>query len=468
MFTKILRKLVGGESTFAPNGISSLESDPASEHGATAQLPVLPSHAVDSVIFGRDPVMDGSQKVCGYELCLRLKRETTEAAKTAESSEPGLDRQKLAEQALLEVLAQENSDTLLARRLSFISLLPDSLFSDQIEQLPARLMILILHHTHVCERPASELQDRVRALAALGFRFAWKVENGQDLAAALLSMMDFIAVDVNTPGFEQTTLRIAALPGRSANLRFIAQNVSDDETFQASRRILEQFPGPHWFQGNFITSPQPWRTDPIDVGKTRVIELLNAIQQQKENDVLVEGLRRDPLLLSRLLRFVNTAAATRSGKVASAEQALMIIGRERLYCWLSVLLFCSGVLGERDLAVMNAALIRARFAELLGAKHYDKKACEHLFLVGMFSLLDILFRMRMREALRPLELPRVVLEALLGREGPYAHIIDLVIACETRDQDRLTICAERCQLDDEFINQCHLQALLWSQEVSQD
>jgi EAL and modified HD-GYP domain-containing signal transduction protein len=182
--------------------------------------------------------------------------------------------------------------------------------------------------------------------------------------------------------------------------------------------------------------------------------------------VLVDAMRHDPLLLSRLLRYANSAAHSPLSKVNSAERALVVMGRENLYRMLTVLLFCSGNISDRDMAIMDAALIRARFSELLASDTAHAADSDNLFLVGMFSLLAVLLRVPAEEALPPLELEPEVMEALLSGSGGLAPYLELVIACEKGDQERIALLAAACDASEGKVNGCHMEAILWAQELA--
>jgi EAL and modified HD-GYP domain-containing signal transduction protein len=115
---------------------------------------------------------------------------------------------------------------------------------------------------------------------------------------------------------------------------------------------------------------------------------------------------------------------------------------------------------------MDNALVRARFAETLGAERLPPADCDNLFLVGMFSLLHILLRVPPDEALLPLDLPAEVTEALLSGTGPYAGHLALVVACEQGDQERIALQAAQCDVSEGTVNVCHLEAILWAQELA--
>ena len=105
--------------------------------------------------------------------------------------------------------------------------------------------------------------------------------------------------------------------------------------------------------------------------------------------------------------------------IRSIAHALVIIGYKQLYRWLT-LLSTSGKADPRSKALLQNALVRARMTELLGQKKLSPAEREGLFIVGIFSLLDVLLNVPMEQALEQLQLPAPVMAALARREGIYA------------------------------------------------
>jgi EAL and modified HD-GYP domain-containing signal transduction protein len=97
-------------------------------------------------------------------------------------------------------------------------------------------------------------------------------------------------------------------------------------------------------------------------------------------------------------------------------------GRETLFKWLSMLLFTAKKEDGTALALLEKSLIRARFLERLGAYRGNKLEAEHLFLTGMFSLLDVLLNQPFPDVLDPLELPPTVRDAVVENKGMFSPI----------------------------------------------
>jgi len=468
MFDKLLRRFVkhspmesGGDTVFCEPADTLVERREAMEGLEQATDITLPEATTLNFTFiCRETVVDRNQKVVGYEYLLRnstLQRE--------QFSDPV--QQHMDEQALLTRLVAMDLARLLEYRYTFITLSAQVILRPVVERLPAEVCVLLIRADTFGEAVDPNLIARIAHLRRAGYGFGLVVnEKSIRFVDQLHNLVHYVVIDLGapTPG----ALLKEALRGmrRWPETQLLIRDITDMATFSLCSKALKEHIGIHLFQGTFLTQRLAWRSDHVDAGRARIVKLLNAIRQQHDTPILVEGMRHDPLLLSRLLRYANSAAASPLSKVNSAERALAVMGREALYRLLTVLLYCSGEMSDRDMAIMDTALIRARFAETLGGEHLSHVDSDNLFLVGMFSLLDVLLRVPPEEALPPLELVPEVMEALLGRSGPFACFLDLVIACEEGDQERIALCAAQCDVSEGTVNACHLEAILWAQELA--
>jgi c-di-GMP-related signal transduction protein len=107
---------------------------------------------------------------------------------------------------------------------------------------------------------------------------------------------------------------------------------------------------------------------------------------------------------------------------------------------------------------MKTAIIRGRFAELLGLYLLPRNEAENLFVAGMFSMLDRLLGMTMDEALAQIPLSEALCQALLSRQGIYGPFLALAESCEQPDGDSAAL-ADALFLSAEQVNRAHLAAL---------
>ncbi|MEN9454715.1 MAG: hypothetical protein RL210_234, partial [Pseudomonadota bacterium] len=150
------------------------------------------------------------------------------------------------------------------------------------------------------------------------------------------------------------------------------------------------------------------------------------------------------------------------------EQALMVIGRDKLYNWLTLLLYVTGEGSGLEYALLNDSLVRGRMLELIGSERLGKQHANNLFLTGMFSLLDVLFHKPLPKILSLLTLPDEIKQALLESQGLYYPYLQVVYACESGTPKELENIATSMQMAVNDINCRHVESLVWAQQVEQE
>lgn len=161
----------------------------------------------------------------------------------------------------------------------------------------------------------------------------------------------------------------------------------------------------------------------------RLCKILNDLVLDVDVTHLAEQMKSDVVLSYRLLRYANSAAMALSRHIDSVPQALLLLGRNELYRWVSVMLVHSANGHVLSGSLQEVSLARARLLELLAiARAIDPP--EGLFTVGMFSLLDAMLQIPMEEALEPLRLPPAARMALAEESGPWRPYVDLMLALE--------------------------------------
>ena len=400
-------------------------------------------------IIGRQPVLDRSQQIIGYELLLRSK-----ALPTVKAPDAALRR--MQDEALIRCLTDLDVNRLLEDKLAFVGISPVMLESPLLRKLPSKGVVLV-----VCPDP-DKLEDNLlscRELRSLGYQIAlddFEVKRG---LGHFVTLASFIRVDVA----RFNAIELGKLADRfldKSTPQLMAKNVETDDDFQACYKM--QF---HCFEGNYFTRLRPSMPPRVDSDRIRVLELLNMVKNQEEISQLEEGFKHDAMLSYKLLRYINAPVNGFQQKIRSIAHALVILGYKPLYRWLTLLLFTSGKADPRSKALLQNALVRARMTELLGQGKLPLAEREGLFIVGIFSLLDVLLNVPMEQALEQLQLPDPVMAALARREGVYAPFLALSVACEEADQEAIVEYAAACGLDANEVNIAQVKALVWAEEI---
>jgi EAL and modified HD-GYP domain-containing signal transduction protein len=150
----------------------------------------------------------------------------------------------------------------------------------------------------------------------------------------------------------------------------------------------------------------------------QLVQLVSADADTHEIEAL---LRQDPTLSYHLLKLVNSLGMGTGRRVTSFSQAILILGRSQLRRWLNLMLFSSREGDPRSAMLLSRVAVRARSMELLSkALGEDKHHQEQAFMVGMFSLLGVLFGMPLEEVLKPLTISESVQQACCRTTGKWA------------------------------------------------
>ncbi|MFN0302308.1 MAG: EAL and HDOD domain-containing protein [Burkholderiales bacterium] len=295
-----------------------------------------------------------------------------------------------------------------------------------------------------------------------GFRVGWKLGESSEAVMSILTSCEFIQIE--TPGFDGVQLKELARKLRRANrpdcvapIKLTARDVQTSDDFQLCFRA-----GFDYFQGPFVTNRENWAPPRSEIDTGRVIQILSRLRNGADHAVIAKELRMEPVLTYKLLRYVNSAAMGFQRQIATIDQALLALGGQKLYRWLSLLLFDMKIRGFVERTLIEQVLVRARMMESLGAKTVDPNLA---FLTGLLSLLDKVLGRPIADLLPQIGAPREVEDALITRTGPYVHLLDLVIACEQSDQGLIAVTAAVCGVDENAVNAQLIAAMNWAYEV---
>jgi EAL and modified HD-GYP domain-containing signal transduction protein len=275
----------------------------------------------------------------------------------------------------------------------------------------------------------------------------------------LLDAASYVRIDVSRFNGLELAQYSATLLDESG-VRLIAANVRSRDEFDACRKLPFDY-----HQGAFFTTPRIRPEARIDQPRAQVIEILNLVREKAELAAIERVLRRDPTLVYRLLRYINSPAVGLNREIRSISHALVMLGYQPLYRWLTLLLFASGPDAPRKRALLTHALVRGRLMELLGRASLPGTETDSLFVTGIFSVLDSLLDIPLPQALEGIRLPPPVTAALLENMGIYAPCLQLAIACEGTGQVRINELAAECGLAPAAVNAAHFEALLWAESL---
>lgn len=361
------------------------------------------------VLFARQPIFDERQQVLGHELLYRGPRILSSAWGCIATA-----------RVLCAALGEIGLERIAPEEQLFINFDEALLVSGAAQILPpGRAVIEVLED--VTAGPA--VLDRLAQLKReLGVRVALDDFAFQEHALGLLPLADFVKVDVlaQAERLEELVDRL-----RPLEVPLIAEKI-ETRDMQLRCRAL----GFRYFQGFFFAKPECMAgAPPLGAGQIALLQLLAELQGEEGSpEQIARVIGRDMHLVHQVLRLANSAHRRRRRVIGSIADAVVVLGRQTLLQWVSVLLLAR--LGrDKPSALLELALTRAALCERLSVLVQVEPTVG--FTVGLMSLLDALLDRPMSTIVASLQLSRELSEALLGdRSGPLGQLLGRVIDFE--------------------------------------
>ena len=177
----------------------------------------------------------------------------------------------------------------------------------------------------------------------------------------------------------------------------------------------------------FAVSPTEAR--PIPPEAQRVGQLLNQLVIGTDTSVIVSDIKSDVGLSYRLLHRINSASFAQLNGDASIDQAVLMLGRNELYRWLSLLLVQFGGKRKVSSALQEITLWRSRLLELLALENKEAMPSQ-MFTLGLASMLGPLLKISLIDVVNTLNLPPPARQALLEHSGPWHVYLQMALLIE--------------------------------------
>lgn len=219
----------------------------------------------------------------------------------------------------------------------------------------------------------------------------------------------------------------------------------------------------------FLQIRSPAQTK-ADITRLKLLKLLALIVEDADTAALDAIFREEQKLSYSLLRLVNSAALSPRTPIASFSQAINLLGRRQLQRWLQLLVLPDPNNGQLPNPLLQKAAARGRLLELL-APHLDGTADGEVasgdlaFMIGTFSLLDVLLSIPMPEILKQLPLPEIVHKALADHGGELGKLLAAIATAERRELSAASQRFNALGIDAVVYLDAQLEAFNWAAKI---
>jgi EAL and modified HD-GYP domain-containing signal transduction protein len=395
--------------------------DPTIEHDSITQSRRSRSgtggdRMTTEVFLGRQPIVDADRQVFGYEL---LYRDGPDSATT-------FDHPDTATRGVMErVLLQWGMEHVVGDRFGMINASASLIVHGLHRAMPPEGMIIEVRE----ETPFDD--DTIAALQRArydGYHFALdNVGRLGDLERSqLLPLASIVKIELTTAHDAEIPRLIDVARERSPGVQVVAEKVESVADF---KRCDEH--GFDLFQGYYIAEPELLRRPARPAGARSAAALHDSLVDDGRGiDVgaLEWIMARDPSLAFRLLTAVNANAFGLDRNVRSLDQAMGLLGHEKLRC-LAELIASSGDTLDDDVHITRGAVRAHMAAELLAGTELTGSGVT----VALLSTTDLLYGTPIAELLAELPVTDEIVGALLHGRGQLGETLDIIRACEDDD-----------------------------------
>lgn len=394
---------------------------------------------VDAVPFVRLPIVDRDAQLIAYDICHQVSGDASSA------------------QATLALFRQGYLSQLAGNGIAFVAV-DDELLSEHADALAFD------QRTGPRIDAALAMRDDafnwVRDIAARGVPVmlenpTWWPADEADPAHRLQELVRLArCVSIDVRGHDEASLVRAV-----ANLRVADRNVVATASYlyehRTQRACLNM--GFDAFEGSYLFKPAEEQfVDTLKPNRLNLLRLLAAVQNPDNGPAELEELiRNDAVLSYKLLSCVNSAYFGLPRELKSLQQAAVYFGVTRIRNW--VYSMALGDLDDAPPELLKQALLRARMAELLSSK-LPAELRETAFITGLFSMLDTIMGVPMKQVLSDVPLHDAVRQALLEGTGPLGNVLAKIRAWESADASTV----EDVGVD---VAEAYLHSVEWAEHV---
>lgn len=358
----------------------------------------------------------------------------------------------------IEVIQSMGMETLSSVSNVFVTVTNMSLFADMSLQCdePTDSIVLLLDHA---VKPEPMYLERIKELRAQGYRFGMRkllVQEFQEYAE-ILKLMDFVFLNHKKVDLTKAKIYFENL---FPHIQICAVEVDDMESFE---RLKEVSACP-LYEGAFYQLPVTRGQSEVSPLKVNYIELLNTVNT--EDFDLTEAadiIGRDPALTISLLKMVNNMAVN-SG-ITTIRHAAAMLGQRELKKWITTAVV-NELCSDKPNEITRLSMLRAKFAENLAKPFGMAGNASELFLMGLFSALDVILDQDMDEALKLVKVSKNIREALINGVGAYGELYQFMLNYEKANWQEVSRQMILMDIGMDELYDAYIQSLVWYRKLT--
>lgn len=334
--------------------------------------------------------------------------------------------------------------------ISHITLLGD--LDSQCNEPPGRVIFLFEEPF----KPEATHVEKMSALREKGYRFAVRDLEALPPFTALLKYTSYC--------FLSQSEKLAAHSDQIlSDLRMFYPQIIPVAYHIATQELQDSLYGKGYalYESRFHHVPASKNDVEVTPLKSSTIQLLNTVQDENfDFDQVASIVQRDPALTISLMKMVNHPQLGVRNKIKTISHAVAMLGQQEVRKWVATAV-SQELAHDKPAEIVRISLLRAKFAENLASLFGMENMAQGIFLMGLFSVLDVMLDIPMEEALKKVVVSDPIQRALLEKAGPFYPVLNMAQDYEAANWSSVSRLMIVYDISESQLSTAYVNSLLW-------
>jgi len=358
----------------------------------------------------------------------------------------------------LEIISNMGIGTLSDNKEVFVPISNISVFADIENQCaaPRSRIVLLIDNTIP---PVEMYIKRLKELKAMGYKLAIRKLAVVEFESyrEILKLVDYVLLNSRKIAIDKAKVYFGTL---YPHIKLCAGNIADMDSFEE----LKQIGGYEYYEGDFYRVAITKGEHDVTPIKVNYIELLNMVNNDNfELTKAADIVARDIALTISLLKMVNRMAV--NSEITSIRHAAAMLGQKELKKWINTAVV-NALYSDKPSEITRLSLLRAKFAENMAGAFGLAVKKDELFLMGLFSVLDVILEKPMEEALEIIKVSKEIKDALIRGKGKLAQVYEFMLPYEAANWSEVSRQMIIHDIDEEVVSKAYMDSLKWYRELT--
>jgi len=296
----------------------------------------------------------------------------------------------------------------------------------------------------------------IQNLCNMGYRFACNYPYDFQKQDPVLACCSYIFLSQREERKEQTEKILGEIKAYFPALVPIAVHIYNNDTLKSL--YAKEYA---MYESRFYKIPPGRNKGEVPPLKADAIRLINTVQDDGfEFEKVADIVQGDPALTILLLKIINAPTYGSRDTIKTIAQAVSLLGVQEVRKWVTTAVYKS-LADDRPSEITKISLIRAKFAENLASFYKLDSMAGQIYLMGLFSAIDIILHLPLPEALSLVNVSEVISSALLEGKGELAPVLKMVTDYENANWSSVSRHIIVNDIKEDALSKAYIDALIW-------